>query len=69
MNSNGIVRLSMKHSENYEELTKQDEFGTRTYYHYSKDDIIELTKVYTLIKNDLKELPGQNWLEVILQKN
>ncbi len=68
LNSKGVIRMSMKYSDEYKEITKEDEFGIRTYYHYSKKDIEELVTDFSLLKNDLKELRDQKWLEIILQK-
>ncbi len=64
----GVIRLSMKHADSYTEVTKQDEFGTRTYYHYSQKDIEELAHKFTIIKNVLNDLRGQTWIEATLQK-
>ncbi len=69
LNNNGIMRLSMKYADSYSEITKEDEFGTRTYYLYSKKDIEDLAIDFTIIKNELNDLRGQSWLEIILQKN
>lgn len=40
--SGGIFYISLKYSPYYEELTKEDEFGTRTYYFYNPEEIIEI---------------------------
>jgi ubiquinone/menaquinone biosynthesis C-methylase UbiE len=68
LNPKGLVVMSMKYSDIYKEVTKDDEFGTRTYYHYSKEDIVELSSDFTILRNELMELRGQKWLEIILQK-
>lgn len=68
LNSGGVFLLSMKYAETYKESTKEDEFGVRTYYLYSQDDIKELSTGFTIIKNELHDLRGQMWLEVLLQK-
>jgi len=64
----GAVRISLKHSSAYQEVTKEDEFGIRTYYHYSQENIADLAKGFVFIKNDLNDLRGQKWLEILLQK-
>ncbi len=69
LNSGGIVRLSMKHANKYSEVVKDDEFGTRTYYFYSQNDIKELVKGFTIIRNDFNPLRDQDWVETILLKN
>ncbi len=68
LNENGIIRLSMKYADAYAEITKEDEFGVRTYYLYSKEDIIELANGFKIIKNDLHDLKEQKWLEIIFKK-
>lgn len=68
LNPGGAVRISLKHSDVYKEVTKEDEFGVRTYYHYSQEDVAELAKKFTFIKNELSDLRGQKWLEILLHK-
>lgn len=68
LNAGGAVRISLKHSPEYKEVTKEDEFGIRTYYHYSEKDIAELTKNFSIVKNEISELRGQKWIEILLQK-
>jgi ubiquinone/menaquinone biosynthesis C-methylase UbiE len=68
LNSMGVIRMSMKYSDEYKEITKEDEFGIRTYYLYSRKDIEELAIGFSILKNDIKELRGQKWLEIMLQK-
>ena len=68
LNTGGVVRLSMKHSDSYREVVKEDEFGTRTYYFYAKSDIEEMCKDFHFVRNDLNHLRGQDWLEIVLIK-
>jgi len=64
----GLFRLSLKYRDHYKEVTNTDEFGTRTYYYYSLDDIDEITEDFQVIKNDIVFTVGQDWIEIILQK-
>jgi trans-aconitate methyltransferase len=64
----GVARISMKFSDQYQELTKADEFGTRTYYHYSNTEMAELAEGFSVVKNEVITRGDQKWLEVILQK-
>lgn len=68
LNSSGIVRISLKYSDAYKELTEESEFGIRTYYHYSQKDIEELAKDFSILKNDIHPIKDAKWLEVILKK-
>jgi len=58
----------MKYSDDYKEVQKEDEFGTRTYYFYSKKDIEEITNNFKIIKSETNDLRNQIWLEVLLKK-
>ncbi|MDD3190442.1 MAG: class I SAM-dependent methyltransferase [Candidatus Pacebacteria bacterium] len=69
LNNNGIIRLSMKYADTYTEITKKDEFGVRTYYLYSEEDIASLAGGFEIIKNELRNSMGQVWVEVILKKD
>lgn len=64
----GVLCLSMKHADAYREITRVSEFGTRTYYHYSQADLRALAAGFTVIKDELEEVRGQVWVEMLLQK-
>ncbi|HEY4515599.1 MAG TPA: class I SAM-dependent methyltransferase [Candidatus Paceibacterota bacterium] len=68
MNTGGVVRISLKHSPEYKEVTEESEFGIRTYYHYSEQDIQELVKDFSIIKSEVLKKGRTIWLEVILKK-
>jgi trans-aconitate methyltransferase len=68
LNPGGLFRLSMKCSDVYREVTKQDEFGTRTYYHYSPEDLVGLDSRFVVLKCVTQEYQNQTWVEVLLQK-
>lgn len=68
LNPGGLFRLSMKAQDEYGQVDQTDDFGSRTYYFYSKENINELARGFVIVKNDLGEIRGQKWLEVILQK-
>lgn len=68
LNPGGIVWLSLKYKPNYEEFIKQDEFGTRTFYFYSDKDIIEISNGFSIVKNEIRDIRNQKWLEIVLQK-
>lgn len=69
LNPGGVFRLSIKYSDPASEVTKTDEFGTRTYYLYSQEDVAELAKGFAIRKNVIESFAHQEWLEVLLQKN
>ncbi len=64
----GLVRLSFKYNEKYKEVTKRDEFGVRTSYLYSKEDIEEFPAQFMMLKGEINKAEGQEWLEVLLEK-
>lgn len=68
LNEDGLVFISLKYSPVYEEVTKTDKFGTRTYYHYSQQETETLTGGLTPIHTSIKELAGQIWIDVLYQK-
>jgi len=69
LNHSGIIWLSMKYAENYKEITKEDEFGKRTFYFYSDKDITEIAGKFSIIKDEIHDVRGQKWLDIVLQKN
>ncbi|MCX6703518.1 MAG: class I SAM-dependent methyltransferase [Candidatus Zambryskibacteria bacterium] len=68
LNSSGVVRISLKYSSTYQEVTEKSEFGIRTYYHYSQADIEELAADFTVLQNEVHSIRGAQWLEVVLRK-
>ncbi len=68
LNKNGIFYISLKY-DNYHEASKTDEFGTRTYYFYTLEDIKKLAgKRYKVISENIQELRGQKWFTIVLKK-
>jgi trans-aconitate methyltransferase len=68
LNDGGLVRISLKHNPVYKELTEESEFGVRTYYLYSEQDISELSHNYKIIKSWIEEKGRGLWLEILLRK-
>lgn len=68
LNPGGVVRISMKRADAYRELTKEDEFGNRTYYLYSAGDIRDLARGFEVLACEEVAVRGQDWLEVTLRK-
>lgn len=66
--SNGLVFISLKHSNTYSQVTKTDEFGTRTYWHYSQADVEELASGFSIAHISIKQVVGQVWIDVLYQK-
>lgn len=68
LNKGGIFCISMKYGK-YEESTKEDKFGVRTYYFYDKKTIGNLIEgKYEILKEQIHDLNGQTWMEMILRK-
>ena len=68
LNDGGVFYISLKY-DNYHEGSKTDEFGTRTYYFYTPEDIKELAgNRYEVLFEDIKELRGQKWFIIGLRK-
>ena len=68
LNRDGIVYISLKHSYKYKEVIQEDEFGIRTFYYYSQEDIKELAKNFIILKCQILEGNKVKWLEIILKK-
>lgn len=69
LNPGWIVFVSLKHSDVYQEVTKTDEFWTRTYYYYCPQDILDIGgKEYSWNKVEYQDLRGQKWFTIILWK-
>lgn len=68
LNEGGIFYISLKKGE-YKEVTKEDEFGVRTYYFYTPEDIKLLAgDVYETIYEDIQYIRGQDWFTICLKK-
>lgn len=68
LNENGVFYISLKY-DNYHEASKSDEFGTRTYYFYTSEDIRKLAgEKYKVISENVQKLRGQEWLTIVLKK-
>jgi hypothetical protein len=60
--------MSLKFGE-YQEDTRTDEFGTRTYYYYTPEIIEELAgDKFQTVFEERKNLRNQEWFSVVLQK-
>jgi len=68
LNKGGVIRMSLKYSPNYREVTQGDEFGIRTYYFYSPEDIKEMAEKFEILKSKITEGRNEKLLEVILRK-
>ncbi len=68
LQTTGVARISMKYADQYTEVTNTDEFGTRTYYHYSDSEVIRLAPGFEVVKNVIAQRGEQKWLELILRK-
>ncbi len=68
LNTGGVVCVSLKLTDSYREITIKDDFGIRTYYYYSIEDIEGLVKGFTFIKKKFYSFSGQSWIEFIIQK-
>ncbi|MFZ2193043.1 MAG: class I SAM-dependent methyltransferase [Candidatus Moraniibacteriota bacterium] len=68
LNVGGIFYISMKYGE-YQESTKEDEFGIRTYYFYTSEDIRKIIgSSYEIIRENVYDLRGQDLISIILRK-
>jgi trans-aconitate methyltransferase len=68
MNAGGLLFISLKHSPTYAQITKEDEFGRRTYWHYSEEDIRSLSSGFSIESLSIKNLRGQLWMDILFKK-
>lgn len=68
LNEGGVFRISLKYAPRYQELLKEDQFGSRTFYFYSEEDIKEILNHFKILKMEVINVRGQDWIEIILQK-
>lgn len=68
VNPDGLVFISLKYSPDYEEVTKTDEFGTRTYWHYSENDVTTMASGFEVLKITRQDVHNQEWIDVLCQK-
>ncbi|MBU0625541.1 class I SAM-dependent methyltransferase [Patescibacteria group bacterium] len=67
LNSEGVFYISLKYGEG--KHSKTDEFGTRTYFLYTPEDIILYAgDDYSVLFEDIQELRGQKWFTIVLRK-
>ncbi len=69
LSSDGLVYLSMKSADVYCKKLQTDQFGTRIFYLYSLQDILDLASDFLVLKTESSEKGGQSWIEVLLQKH
>lgn len=68
LNNQGVLFMSLKYGE-YQEDTRTDEFGTRTYYYYTPEMIKELAvDKFKAVFEERRNLHNQEWFSIILQK-
>lgn len=68
MADNGIVYISTKHDD-YQTRTKEDEFGTRTYFFYRESDFDQMLKdKWEKVYVDTHTIRGVDWIVVALRK-
>lgn len=64
----GLIFISVKSSSSYEEITLNDQFGKRTFWHYSKADLEELATGFEIESMTESKIGDQDWLEVLYKK-
>lgn len=67
LNDGGLFFISLKYGD-HREVVKKDEYGTRTFYYYTPEDIKSVAANYQIINENICELRGQEWFDLILQK-
>jgi SAM-dependent methyltransferase len=69
LNEGGLLFISLKETPFYQEVTKEDDYGTRTYWHYSESDIREIASQFNFESIMHSNIRGQAWMEILLRKS
>lgn len=64
----GIFFISLKYGP-YEEVTKEDEYGIRTHYLYTPEEIVLLAPQFTVVTSHISDIRGQLFFETMLRKD
>lgn len=68
LNPGGIFYISLKWAPKYSEIIKDDQFGTRLFYLYDAESIIELAGKHYEVVQTFQEVHGKtNWFELVLK--
>lgn len=68
MQKNALIFISCKYSSEYEQITKKDEFGVRTYWHYCEKDVENFTDDFVVLSLKIHTIRNQGWIDVLYQK-
>ena len=69
LSEEGLIYLSMKGADHYQEVEKTDQFGTRTYFHYSLEDLRQLVQKFEVLEERVVEFQSQHWVDLLIQKS
>jgi SAM-dependent methyltransferase len=67
LSDGGIFYISLKYAHYHKQL-KNDEFGIRTFYYYTPEEIRKLASRYKVIYKDIHKIRNQNWFTIVLKK-
>jgi len=68
LNPGGVFYISLKYGD-YVEKRQEDEFGVRYFYYYTPELVKELAgNQFDCLSEQVHELRGQKWTEVVLKK-
>jgi len=67
LSENGIFYISLKYGDGM--ITKTDQFGIRTYYFYTPEDIERMAgDKYEVLWSDKQDMLNQEWFTIALEK-
>lgn len=66
--SEGLCFISCKYAPTYEQITKRDDLGVRTYWHYNEKDISDFTEKFIILSTKIQTVHNQEWIDVLFQK-
>lgn len=60
----GIVFISLKAANEYKQVMQHDQYGTRAFWHYSKQDMEDVASGFKIKSITESKLGEQDWMEV-----
>ena len=69
LSRNGVFYVSLKSSEEHEEVIKEDEYGWRLFHYYSPEEILEMiSSEFKEVYRDKSTIGSTNWFTLAIQR-
>ena len=69
LNAGGVLYLTLKARDSYQEEIKEDDFGKRMFYYYTHDDVTELMgDMFEELYYDDQQIGSTDWMSILVRK-